>query len=139
MALGATKGRSPASYEENVMAYLATNDSVPSQSIKTVEGRPVHGDIHLKAMLSGDEMTLLEIRYLPGAGTPMHVHQHESLVYVMSGRVEMVVGGEHYELRPGDACRHPQGVPHSVEGIEESVVLEIKSPAVPVAQFLGMA
>ena len=120
------------------MTNLTKNESVPTQMVKTVEGRDTHGDIHLKALMSGDEMTLLEIRYLPGAGTPMHVHQHESLVYVMSGRVAMVVGREHYELGPGDACHHPQGVPHSVEGIEESVVIEIKSPAVPIAQFLGM-
>jgi quercetin dioxygenase-like cupin family protein len=120
------------------VTYLATNESVPAQAIKTVEGHKAHGDIMLKAMMSGDEMTLLEIRYAPGAGTPMHVHQHESLVYVMSGRVAMEVGGEHYELGPGDACRHPAGVPHSVEGMEASVVLEIKSPAVPLDLFLGM-
>jgi len=120
------------------MSYLKTNESVTAQAIKTVEGKKAHGDIILKAMMSGDEMTMLEIRYAPGAGTPMHVHKHESVVYVMSGRVAMVVGKEHYELGPGDACRHPQGVPHSVEGIEESVVLEIKSPPVPLDLFLGM-
>ena len=120
------------------MTYLATNKSVPTQSIKTVEGKATHGDIQLKAMMTGDEMTVLEIRYMPGAGTPMHVHQHESMVYVMSGRVAMTVGKEQYELGPGDTCRHPQGVPHSVEGIEEAGVLEIKSPAVAIAGFLGM-
>ncbi|MEE8518333.1 MAG: cupin domain-containing protein, partial [Dehalococcoidia bacterium] len=92
------------------MVNVATNASVRSQSISTVEGKATHGEISLKAMLSGDEMTMLEIRYAPGAGTPMHVHGHESVVYVMSGRVATTVGKEHYELGPGDACRHPRGV-----------------------------
>ena len=120
------------------MADIAKNESVRSQSIKAVEGKPAHGEISLKAMMGGDEMTILEIRYLPGSGTPMHVHDHESLVYVISGRVTTTVGKESYELGPGDACRHPRGVPHSVEGIEESVILEIKSLVVPIDQFLGM-
>ena len=119
------------------MTNLAINTSIKTQTINTVEGKATHGDIQLKVMMAGDAMTVLEIRYMPGAGTPLHVHQHESMVYVMSGRVAMIVGKDHYELGPGDTCRHPQGVPHSVEGIEESVVIEIKSPAVPIAAFLG--
>jgi quercetin dioxygenase-like cupin family protein len=119
------------------MTNLAVNADVPVQTIKTVEGKAAHGDIQLKVMMAGDAMTVLEIIYAVGAGTPMHVHQHESMVYVMSGRVAMIVGKDHYELGPGDTCRHPQGVPHSVEGLERSVVLEIKSPAIPIANFLG--
>ena len=43
-----------------------------------------------------------------------------------------------YILGPGDVCRHPKGVPHGVEGIEESIVVEIKSPAPEIGSFLGM-
>jgi quercetin dioxygenase-like cupin family protein len=121
------------------MVDVVTNESVRSQVISSVEGKQTHGDIALKALMSGDEMTLLEIRYAPGAGTPMHVHQHESVVYVLSGRVSTTVAKETFELGPGDVCRHPRGVPHSVDGIEESVVIEIKSPVVPIDQFLGVS
>ena len=74
------------------MTNLATNTSIKTQTINTVEGKATHGDIQLKVMMAGDAMTVLEIRYMPGAGTPLHVHQHESMVYVMSGRVAMIVG-----------------------------------------------
>ena len=50
----------------------------------------------------------------------------------------MTVGQEEYILGPGDVCRHPAGVPHGVEGIEDSVVVEIKSPAPDISSFLGM-
>jgi quercetin dioxygenase-like cupin family protein len=50
----------------------------------------------------------------------------------------MVVGKEEYVLGAGDVCLHPQGVSHSVEGVEDSLVVEIKSPTQPLEQFLGM-
>jgi len=50
----------------------------------------------------------------------------------------MIVGKEEFILGPGDVCRHPKGVPHGVEGIEESIVVEIKSPAPELGSFLGM-
>jgi quercetin dioxygenase-like cupin family protein len=68
----------------------------------------------------------------------MHVHNHESLAYVVKGKVKMTVGNEEYVLGPGDVCRHPKGVPHGVEAVEASVVVEIKSPAPDIATFLGM-
>src|ERR687897_292074 len=87
---------------------------------------------------NADEMTLLEIHYQPGVGAPLHVHSHESLAYVVKGKVKMTVGNEEYVLGPGDVCRHPQGVPHGVEGLEESIVVEIKSPAPDITTFLGI-
>jgi quercetin dioxygenase-like cupin family protein len=50
----------------------------------------------------------------------------------------MTVGSDEYILGPGDVCRHPKGVPHGVEAVEASVVVEIKSPAPDITTFLGM-
>jgi quercetin dioxygenase-like cupin family protein len=116
---------------------LSKNSDVEGRLIKTVEGKVLEGKVVLKPMMMGDQMTLLEIQYAAGAGTPTHVHQHESVVYVVKGRVKMVVGKEEYVLSAGDVCRHPKGVPHSVEGLEECLVVEIKSPTQPLEQFLG--
>jgi quercetin dioxygenase-like cupin family protein len=97
---------------------LSKNSDVKGLVVKSIEGKPMNG-------------------YQPGVGAPLHVHQHESLAYVVKGKVKMTVGQEVYLLGPGDVCRHPQGVPHGVEGLEESVVVEIKSPAPDIATFLG--
>ena len=69
------------------------------------------GDLVVKPLIKGDEMTLLEIHYQPGVGAPLHIHAHESLAYVVKGKVKMTVGKEVYILGPGDVCRHPEGVP----------------------------
>ncbi len=116
---------------------LSRNAEVKEQRIKTVEGKTLHGDVIMKPLMAGDQMTLLEIQYAPGAGAPLHIHKHETLAYVVKGKVKMTVGNEVFVLGPGDVCRHPQGVPHGVEGVEQALVLEIKSPAQPIEQFLG--
>lgn len=117
---------------------LSKNADVNGLLVKAIEGKPMYGgDLLVKPLIKGDEMTLLEIHYKPGVGAPLHVHEHESLAYVVKGKVKMTVGQEVYILGAGDVCRHPQGVPHGVEGIEESTVVEIKSPAPDIASFLG--
>jgi quercetin dioxygenase-like cupin family protein len=117
---------------------LSRNSAVKGIVVKTIEGKPMYGgDLIVKPLLTGEEMTFLEIHYTPGVGAPLHVHSHESLAYVVKGRVRMTVGNEEFILGPGDVCRHPKGVPHGVEGIEESIVVEIKSPAPEIASFLG--
>jgi len=117
--------------------HLSRNADVKGLRVKSVEGKPLSGELIVKPLMAAERMTLLEIHYAPGVGAPLHVHQHESLAYVVKGKVKMTVGGEVYILGPGDVCRHPEGVPHAVEGMAESVVIEIKSPAQPIEQFLG--
>lgn len=116
---------------------LSRNAEVKERRIKTVEGKTLHGDVIMKPLMAGDQMTLLEIQYAPGAGAPLHIHKHETLAYIVKGKVKMTVGNEVFVLGPGDVCKHPQGVPHGVEGVEQALVLEIKSPAQPIEQFLG--
>ena len=113
------------------------NPDVEARKIKTVEGHPLHGEVSMKPMMIGDQMVLLEINYLPGAGAPPHVHQHETVCYVVRGKVKITVGEEVFILEAGDACRHPQDVPHGIVGVEDALVLEVKSPAQEIGQFLG--
>ena len=118
---------------------LAKNVDVKAITVRAIEGKPMYGgDLLVKPLITGEEMTFLEIHYTPGVGAPLHVHTHESLAYVVKGKVKMTVGNEEFILGPGDVCRHPKGVPHGVEGIEESIVVEIKSPAPELGSFLGM-
>ena len=116
---------------------VGRNVDVKSVAIKRVEGLDTHGNIQMKPLIGGDQMVLLEIKYPPGAGAPLHVHQHETVCYVVEGQVRITVAEETFVLGPGDSCRHPQGVPHGIEGVEMATVLEIKSPAQPIEAFLG--
>jgi quercetin dioxygenase-like cupin family protein len=126
--------------EEGIVAVLLSrNADVKAIKVNTIEGRRTYGgDLSVKPLIKGDEMTFLEIHYAPGVGAPLHAHTHESIVYVVKGKVRSKVGSEEYVLGPGDVCRHPQGVLHGLEAIEESVVVEIKAPAPEIATFFAM-
>ena len=116
---------------------VSKNADVASLVVTSIEDKPVSGSLLLKPLIRGSQMTLLELQYQPGTNAPIHVHAHESLVYVVKGLVKTTIGNEVYVLGAGDVGCHPQGVPHTVEAVEESTVIEIKSPAPDLAQFLG--
>lgn len=116
---------------------VSKNAEVASLVVTSIEGKPMVGSFNLKQLIRGDQMTLLELHYQPGVRGPIHVHAHESLVYVVKGRVKTTIGNDVYVLDAGDAGCHPAGVPHTVEAIEESTVIEIKSPAQNISEFLG--
>ncbi|HEY7280073.1 MAG TPA: cupin domain-containing protein [Actinomycetota bacterium] len=116
--------------------FLSKSDAVEARYIRQVEGHSTFGDVRTKAMRVGDQMLLLEIEYPPEAGAPLHVHQHETICYVVRGKVRVTVGADEFVMEEGDACTHPQGVPHGIRGIEHAVVLEVKSPAQTMSDFL---
>jgi quercetin dioxygenase-like cupin family protein len=112
------------------------SEGAEGRVVHAVEGLPVRGRITMRVLVEGDEILLLEARYEAGAGTELHRHEHESICYVLSGRVRTSIGGNSREMGPGEFCRQPTAVDHSMEAIEESVVLEMKSPAPELGKFL---
>jgi quercetin dioxygenase-like cupin family protein len=115
------------------------NSEVKALAVDAVEGKPVYGGaLFVKPLIEGQEMTFLEIHYAAGVGAPLHTHTHESIAYVVRGKVKSTVGSEAFIMGPGDACRHPKGVLHGLEALEDSVVVEIKSPAPNLAAFFAM-
>ena len=106
--------------------------------VSMLEGKQVYGgELLVKPLIQGEEMTLMEIFYAVGVGTPLHSHTHESIVYVVSGKLKGTMNGEVSILQPGDICRHPKGVLHGVEALEDSVILECKSPAPDISAFMA--
>ena len=116
---------------------VARNAEVTGVIVSSIEGKPMHGQLLLKPLLRGDQMTILELHYQAGAKAPLHTHTHESLIYVVSGRIKTWIGDDVFVLGPGDVARHPAGVLHTVEALEESTIVEVKSPAPDITTFIG--
>jgi quercetin dioxygenase-like cupin family protein len=111
---------------------------VEAVAVSAVEGKQVYGGHMLvKPMIKGDHMTFLEIHLAKGVGAELHTHTHESVAYVVRGKVKSTVGSDEFVMGPGDVCRHPIGVLHGLEAIEDSVVVEIKSPAPDISKFFA--
>ncbi len=107
---------------------VSRHADVTGMVVKSIEGKPMHGALVLRPMISGEHMALLELHYEAGTKAPLHTHSHESLIYVVTGRVRTWIGNEVYVLGPGDVARHPADVLHTVEALAESKLVEIKSP-----------
>jgi quercetin dioxygenase-like cupin family protein len=56
----------------------------------------------------------------------------------VEGKVKSTVGEEEFIMGPGDVCRYPIGVMHRLDAIEESDVVEIKSPAPDIGAFFAV-
>ena len=94
----------------------------------TLEGRPLPIPAEIRELLWGDKAVLVEMSAPAGFKAEPHAHDHESLVYVVSGRVRATVGDESRELGPGDAVLHPVGAAHQIEALVDTRWIEIKAP-----------
>ncbi|MFV0411094.1 MAG: cupin domain-containing protein [Paracoccus sp. (in: a-proteobacteria)] len=64
----------------------------------------------------GKEAELLRVDYAPGGSDPVHRHNADVIVYVLSGSVVMQVeGGEEVTLKPGDTFVEGRDDVHLVE------------------------
>jgi quercetin dioxygenase-like cupin family protein len=86
-----------------------------------------------RTLVSGDQLTLVEITLSPGAEVPEHTHPHEQAGTVDSGRMHIRIGALERELAPGDSYLIPGGMPHFVRAIDAVRLVEVFSP--PRAEF----
>lgn len=110
-------------------AVVTRNVDAEAAEIGQVEGRSLRTPAAVRVLASTGRMLMLEVTMPAGESSPPHVHDHESVGYVVRGRVRTVIGGTGYDLEPGDGFTHPPGVAHEMTAVGGSAVwLEIKSP-----------
>ena len=81
-----------------------------------------------RQMLNGEAMTLARITLKAGAVVPEHRHDNEQIASVLSGRLRFVIGDEEREVGGGESVLVPGGVPHRVEALDDSIVLDAFAP-----------
>ena len=94
------------------------------------------GDIPQRQMLPGikarfvhaEKMTLSYWYLEPGATILPHSHAHEQVTSLISGEMEMTVGGETRALGPGSVATIVSGVEHSVKALTECYVIDSFCP-----------
>lgn len=110
-------------------ALFVEGASFAPEPMRAVEGQGSAGRVDLKTMIVGEAMLMVEIFEEAGVRIPTHAHDdHESIVYLVSGKMELTIGERVFVARAGDAWRHPVGVPHSSLALEDCVAVEMKSP-----------
>jgi len=109
--------------------YRAAKD-MPEETIHAVEGAKEQGELSVTVLMVTENMLVLRAWRGKGLIDPIHQHDdHESVATLLSGKLKMQIGDKEFIAGPGDVWRHPPGVSHFSEALEECVQIEIKSPA----------
>jgi quercetin dioxygenase-like cupin family protein len=95
-------------------------DQVPEEELSPLIKRQV---IHTP------DMTLLRVQFKRGAFVPAHAHVHQQISMVMSGRLRIEVEGVETVLTPGSVLVIPSNANHLAEALEDTVDIDIFSPA----------
>lgn len=84
--------------------------------------------IKRQTVTSGKTMYQMLAHLESGSKMPEHHHPQEQVVHMLQGRMKLIVEGTSHELVTGDSYYLPGNVPHGVETMEESRVLDTFSP-----------
>jgi len=84
--------------------------------------------IKIKTLVYGEKTLLAEFKLDKGAVLPRHKHSHEQTGYLVSGSIDLTIGGTTHQVAPGDSWCIPGNIEHSAVAHENSVAIEVFSP-----------
>ena len=84
--------------------------------------------IKRQTVTSGKTMYQMLARLKAGSKMPDHQHPQEQIVHILEGRMKLIVDGTPHEMTTGDSFYLASNVPHGVETIDETRVLDTFSP-----------
>ncbi len=64
-----------------------------------------------------------------GSRMPEHRHAQEQIVHILEGQMRLIVDGVPHELSTGDSFYLASNIPHGVETVLETRVLDTFSPS----------
>jgi quercetin dioxygenase-like cupin family protein len=82
-----------------------------------------------RKVIHGANMTIARLEIRKGAVVPAHSHVHEQIATVEKGAMKFLIEGGERIVRAGQSIAIPPLVPHGVEALEDSVVVDVFAPA----------
>jgi quercetin dioxygenase-like cupin family protein len=92
--------------------------------------------IKRQTVASGKMMYQMTAHLEAGSKMPAHRHPQEQIVHILEGRMKLIVNGTPHELTAGDSFYLASNMPHGVETIEDTRVLDTFSP--PREEYLAL-
>ncbi|MFO0988644.1 MAG: cupin domain-containing protein [Alphaproteobacteria bacterium] len=109
-------------------------NEIALEDILAVEGKTIPGAaemLRMKALIVTPHVMVLHAARKKGMADPPHQHDdHDTVSVLVSGKMKIHIGGKSFTAEPGAVWRHRPGAKHWSEAIEDSVVIEIKTPPV---------
>ncbi len=101
-----------------IMTYQNTTQASEFEIVPGFYGR----------VFQGEDMTVVHVRIEKGSQLPEHRHPNEQITSVLSGELEMVVGGEKKVCTAGDVVVIPGNVAHSGYAHSDCRVIDVFRP-----------
>src|SRR5438270_9852225 len=99
----------------------------------TIKNRP---DITRRTVAHVNAMYQMLATLAAGSRMPAHSHEQEQIVHILEGKMRLIVEGVPHELSTGDSFYLASNVPHGVETLSATRVLDTFSP--PRADYLAV-
>ena len=80
-------------------------------------------------IVHSEKITASRVSLAEGAILPEHSHPNEQWTHIISGELELTVGGETRALKPGMTAFIPSNVPHSGKTLRACEVIDIFNPS----------
>ena len=90
--------------------------------------KKVFKGVSLDSLALGEKSQVTKMNYVVGNYASPHKHPHEQSGYVISGRYELTLDGEKYEIQSGDTYAIPGNQIHSFKVIEAGEVIDVFTP-----------
>ena len=84
--------------------------------------------IRRRTVTHGTTMYQMIAELEAGSVMPEHKHPQEQIMHIIAGRMKVTAGGVTHELRAGESFYVAGNVPHGVETLEKTTVLDTFSP-----------
>jgi unsaturated pyranuronate lyase len=97
----------------------------PNAEIESIEMMP---GLFRKTLACGKSMMICQFNIDAGVEIPEHAHPHEQVGYVVMGKIRITIGGQSFDLGPGDCyCALSEDL-HSAIALESSIVVDTFNP-----------
>ena len=84
--------------------------------------------IRRRTITAGSMMYQMIAQLDAGSRMPEHRHPQEQIVHILEGRMKLIVAGVPHELKGGESFYLASDVPHGVETIVDTMILDTFSP-----------
>ena len=81
-----------------------------------------------RTVAHGNTMYQMLATLAAGSSMPAHSHEQEQIVHILEGKMRLIVEGVPHELSTGDSFYLASNVPHGVETLSATRVLDTFSP-----------
>jgi quercetin dioxygenase-like cupin family protein len=123
-ALDSAFGRLISGTGEKLYSITRKGERRPAARSTTQTGKKhLYSYKSLAPGVKGRHMEALVVQLLTATETELSVHDGEEFVFVLDGTVALEIGGERFELDPGDSAYYLSTTPHLIAAKESKATI----------------